>query len=100
MELISHGAGLAIVSKKILRVSQVASERAVRILLSISKFCATIDVLQEMLQLGVVTKLCLVLQLDCGYKTKEKATEVLKLHAIVWKNSPCLPTYLLSSYPA
>ncbi|TYH89262.1 hypothetical protein ES332_D01G246700v1 [Gossypium tomentosum] len=100
LELISHGAGLAIVSKKILRVSQVASERAVRILLSISKFCATINVLQEMLQLGVVTKLCLVLQLDCGYKTKEKAREVLKLHARVWKNSPCLPTYLLSSYPA
>ncbi|KAB2098081.1 hypothetical protein ES319_A01G213500v1 [Gossypium barbadense] len=100
LELISHGAGLAIVSKKILRVSQVASERAVRILLSISKFCATINVLQEMLQLDVVTKLCLVLQMDCGYKTKEKAREVLKLHARVWKNSPCLPTYLLSSYPA
>ncbi|KAE8726637.1 E3 ubiquitin-protein ligase PUB23 [Hibiscus syriacus] len=98
-ELLSHGAGLAIVSKKILRVSQVASERAVRILLSISKFCATINVLQEMLQLGVVAKLCLVLQLDCGSKTKERAREVLKLHARVWKNSPCIPTNLSSSYP-
>ncbi|KAE8731131.1 E3 ubiquitin-protein ligase PUB22 [Hibiscus syriacus] len=99
-ELLSHGAGLAIVSKKILRVSQVASERAVRILLSISKFCAAINVLQEMLQLGVVAKLCLVLQLDCGSKTKERAREVLKLHARVWKNSPCIPTNLSSTYPA
>ncbi|GMJ13961.1 plant U-box 23 [Hibiscus trionum] len=99
-ELLSHGAGLAIVSKKILRVSQVASERAVRILLSISKSCATINVLQEMLQLGVVAKLCLVLQLDCEYKTKERARELLKLHAKVWKNSPCIPTNLFSSYPA
>ncbi|TYI10693.1 hypothetical protein ES332_A09G159200v1 [Gossypium tomentosum] len=99
-ELLKHGAGLAIVSKKILRVSQVASERAVRILLSIAKFCATSKVLQEMQQLGVVAKLCLVLQLDCGSKTKEKAREVLKLHATVWKNSPCIPTNLVSSYPA
>ncbi|MBA0713290.1 hypothetical protein Golax_012332 [Gossypium laxum] len=99
-ELLKHGAGLAIVSKKILRVSQVASERAVRILLSIAKFCATSKVLQEMQQLGVVAKLCLVLQLDCGSKTKEKAREVLKLHARVWKNSPCMPTNLVSSYPA
>ncbi|MBA0558328.1 hypothetical protein Golob_015352 [Gossypium lobatum] len=99
-ELLKHGAGLAIVSKKILRVSQVASERAVRILLSIAKFCATSKVLQEMQQLGVVAKLCLVLQLDCGSKTKEKAREVLKLHARVWKNSPCIPTNLVSSYPA
>ncbi|KAK8494072.1 hypothetical protein V6N13_126147 [Hibiscus sabdariffa] len=98
-ELLRHGAGLAIVSKKILRVSPVASERAVRILLSISKFCATNSVLQEMLQLGVVAKLCLVLQLDCGYKTKERARELLKLHARVWKNSPCIPTNV-SSYPA
>ncbi|XVE75860.1 hypothetical protein DITRI_Ditri12bG0125400 [Diplodiscus trichospermus] len=99
-ELLRHGAGLAIVSKKILRVSEVASEKAVKILLSISKFCATSNVLQEMLQLGVVAKLCLVLQLDCGFKTKERAREVLKLHAKVWKNSPCIPRNLLSSYPA
>ncbi|XWS43337.1 hypothetical protein CRYUN_Cryun16bG0094400 [Craigia yunnanensis] len=99
-ELLRHGAGLAIVSKKILRVSQVASERALRILLSISKFCATNNVLQEMLQLGVVTKLCLVLQVDCGFKTKERAREVLKLHARVWKSSPCIPSNLLPSYPA
>ncbi|XWS66562.1 hypothetical protein CRYUN_Cryun05aG0210200 [Craigia yunnanensis] len=98
-ELLRHGAGLAVVSKKILRVSQVASERAVRILLSISKFCANTTVLQEMLQLGVVAKLCLVLELDCGFKTKERAREVLKLHARVWKNSPCIPSNLLSSYP-
>lgn len=99
-ELLSHGAGLAIVSKKILRVSQVASERASRILLSVSKFCATASVLQEMLQIGVVAKLCLILQVDCANKTKDKAREVLKMHVRVWKNSPCIPLNLLSSYPA
>ncbi|KAE8692720.1 E3 ubiquitin-protein ligase PUB22 [Hibiscus syriacus] len=99
-ELLNHGAGLAVVSKKILRVSQVANQRAVRILWSISKFCGTCDVVQEMVQLGIVAKLGLVLQVECGHKTKEKAREVLKLHAKLWMNSPCIPTNLLSSYPA
>ncbi|BFG34936.1 hypothetical protein CerSpe_212100 [Prunus speciosa] len=99
-ELLQHGAGLAIVSKKILRVSHVASDRAVRILSSICRFSATCGVLQEMLQVGVVAKLCLVLQVDCRFKTKEKARDVLKLHSRVWKNSSCIPGHLLPFYPS
>ncbi|KAI6673981.1 hypothetical protein NL676_001887 [Syzygium grande] len=99
-ELLTHGAGIAVVSKKILRVSQVASEKAVQILLSVSKFSATGSMAQEMLQLGVAAKLFLVLQMDCGRKIKEKATEILKLHARVWKHSPCIPSNFLSSYPS
>ncbi|KAF7147531.1 hypothetical protein RHSIM_Rhsim03G0065500 [Rhododendron simsii] len=91
-ELLKHGAGLAIVSKKILRVSKVGSERAVRILLSIAKYSASPSVVQEMLQLGVVTKLCLVLQVDSGSKAKEKAREILKLHARDWRNCSCIPS--------
>ncbi|XVF19612.1 hypothetical protein REPUB_Repub11eG0125700 [Reevesia pubescens] len=99
-EFLKHGAGLAIVSKKIFRVSHVASDRAVRILSSICRFSATSRVLQEMLQVGVVAKLCLVLQLDSSYKTKEKAREIVKLHSRVWRNSSCIPSHLLSSYPS
>ncbi|XP_004303406.1 PREDICTED: E3 ubiquitin-protein ligase PUB23 [Fragaria vesca subsp. vesca] len=99
-ELLKHGAGLAVVSKKIMRISKVASERAVRILFSICKFSATSSVLQEMLQLGVVAKLCLVLQVDSGSKTKEKALEILKMHARTWKSSTCIPNNLISSYPS
>ncbi|XP_048141983.1 E3 ubiquitin-protein ligase PUB22-like [Rhodamnia argentea] len=89
-ELLRHGAGIAIVSKRILRVSETASERGVRILLSISKFSATPSVAQEMLQVGVAAKMCLVLQVEGTSKTKEKAREILKLHARAWKNSPCM----------
>ncbi|XP_009593988.1 E3 ubiquitin-protein ligase PUB23-like [Nicotiana tomentosiformis] len=99
-ELLSHGAGIAIVSKKILRVSHVASDKAVRILCSISKFSATSKVLQEMLQVGVVSKLCLVLQVDTSPKTKEKTKEILSLHSRVWRDSICIPSHLLSSYPS
>ncbi|KAK2388552.1 hypothetical protein P8452_26516 [Trifolium repens] len=99
LELLSHGCGLAIVSKKILRVSTLANDRAVRILLSVSRFSATHFVVQEMLQIGVVAKLCLVLQVDSGNKAKEKAKEILKLHANSWSNSHCIPFNLLASYP-
>ncbi|KAM1524045.1 hypothetical protein ACFX10_008689 [Malus domestica] len=99
-ELLTHSAGLAVVSKKIMRVSKVASERAVKILFSICKFSPTSNVLQEMMQLGIVAKLCLVLQVDSGSKTKEKAREILKLHARTWKNSTCIPSNLVSSYPS
>ncbi|XP_019448094.1 PREDICTED: E3 ubiquitin-protein ligase PUB23-like [Lupinus angustifolius] len=98
-EFLNHGAGLAIVSKKILRVSHVASDKGVRILASICRYSATCRVLHEMLQVGVVSKLCLVLQVNSSLKTKERAKEILKLHSMVWKNSPCIPLPLLSSYP-
>ncbi|KAK6776555.1 hypothetical protein RDI58_027556 [Solanum bulbocastanum] len=101
-ELLRHGGGIAIVSKKILRVSHLASDRGVRILYSISKFLATCystKVLQEMLQVGVVSKLCLVLQVDVSPKTKEKTKEILRLHSRVWRDSSCIPLHLLSSYP-
>nr|XP_043613848.1 E3 ubiquitin-protein ligase PUB23-like [Erigeron canadensis] len=99
-ELLKHGAGLAIVSKKIFRVSTVASDRAVRIVHSVAKFSGNANVVAEMLQIGVVGKLCLVLQVDCGTKMKEKAIEILKMHARVWSNSPCIPHNLISSYPS
>lgn len=100
-ELLKHAAGVAVVSKKILRVSHLASEKAVRILSSISRFSANSRVVHEMLQVGVVAKLCLVLQVDTtSFKSKAKAKEVLKLHSRVWKNSTCVPPHLLSSYPS
>ncbi|KAF8101743.1 hypothetical protein N665_0201s0064 [Sinapis alba] len=99
-EFLNHGAAIAVVCKKILRVSQTASDRAVRVLLSVGRFCATPALLNEMLQLGVVAKLCLVLQVSCGSKTKEKAKELLKLHARVWKESPCLTRNMILAYPS
>ncbi|GFY97975.1 plant U-box 23 [Actinidia rufa] len=99
-ELLKHDAGLAVVSKKVLRVSKAASERAVRVLLSVAKFSGAKSVVQEMLEVGVVAKLCLVLQVESGSKTKEKAREILKLHSRVWRNSSCVPMSLLASYPS
>ncbi|KAL1566112.1 E3 ubiquitin-protein ligase PUB23-like [Salvia divinorum] len=99
-ELVAHAAGLAVVSKKILRVSGAASESGVRILQSVSRHSATAAVVAEMMQSGVVGKLCLVVQVDCGVKIKERAMEILKAHARAWRSSPCLPYHFISSYPS
>ncbi|KAL6614111.1 hypothetical protein ACP70R_036381 [Stipagrostis hirtigluma subsp. patula] len=100
-ELVAHAAGLAVVGKKVLRVSEAASERAVRVLRSVARHAATPAVLQEMAQAGVVAKLCLALRSEqCGVRTKEKAHEVLKLHSRVWRSSPCLSPKLLALYPS
>ncbi|KAG8387423.1 hypothetical protein BUALT_Bualt02G0019900 [Buddleja alternifolia] len=99
-ELLRHGAGLAVVSKKILRVSNVASERGVRILCSISKYSSNARVLNEMVQVGVVSKLCLVMQVDSSKKMKERAREILRMNSRVWKDCSCVPSHLLSSYPS
>ncbi|KAM0065480.1 putative U box domain, armadillo-like helical, Zinc finger, RING/FYVE/PHD-type [Helianthus debilis subsp. tardiflorus] len=89
-ELLKHGGGLAVVSGMVFGVSPVASERAVRILYSVAMFSGSGRVLQEMIELGVVEKLVLVLQVDCGRKMKEKAREILKVHSRVWKKSHCV----------
>ncbi|GAB4857282.1 hypothetical protein Ancab_015190 [Ancistrocladus abbreviatus] len=97
-ELLKHGAGMAVVSKKILRISHLGSEMAVRILHNVSTYSATATVVQEMVQLGVVAKLSSLLQIDCEVKTKDKARKIIKMHARAWSNSPCAPKYLVASF--
>ncbi|KAL9235406.1 hypothetical protein vseg_010165 [Gypsophila vaccaria] len=99
-DLVGHAAGIAVVSKRILRVSHVATDRAVKILTLISRYLATGKVVGEMMEVGVVAKLCLVMQVECNTKTKERAKEMLRLHSSVWKLSPCIPPQLFSSYPS
>ncbi|GLJ55813.1 hypothetical protein SUGI_1198300 [Cryptomeria japonica] len=85
--LASHAMGIPVVSKKIMRVSNLATEKAVRIMWLLCKFAPCKRVIDEMLQIGAVTKLCLLLQCECTAKTKSKVKEMLKLH---WKSTSCI----------
>ncbi|XP_019186653.1 PREDICTED: E3 ubiquitin-protein ligase PUB24-like [Ipomoea nil] len=98
--LLSHAAGIAVVTRKILKVSPAADDRAVLILSLISRFSATSGVLQEMLRVGTVAKLCMVLQAGCESYLKDKAKEILRTHFDVWKNSPCVEVATLTRYLA
>ncbi|GLJ05431.1 hypothetical protein SUGI_0018120 [Cryptomeria japonica] len=89
-----HAMGIAAVSKKMMRVSEFGRSKAVRILWSLCSFAPIASILRDMIQFGGVSKLCLVLQMEGGAKSKQKAKEVLKLHAKSWFNSPCFPLHL------
>lgn len=94
-----HAMGIAVVSKNIIRVSKTATKKAVRILWSLCTYSSNAFILREMLQCGAVSKLCTLQQLDCTNKTKQKAKEVLKLHANTFIASACLPHQMRSEYP-
>ncbi|XP_037454228.1 E3 ubiquitin-protein ligase PUB23-like [Triticum dicoccoides] len=98
-DLVAHPAGLAVVAKKVMRVSLTTTESAVRALHAVATHSATPALLQEMLAVGVVAKLLLVLQVDAGERARAKAKELLKMHARVWKDSPCLQVHLKAYYP-
>ncbi|GFY90739.1 ARM repeat superfamily protein [Actinidia rufa] len=76
----AHALTMPVLVKKILRVSILATDLSVSAIL---KLCKSQegggDQQVEALQLGGFHKLLMVLQVGCGEKTKEKATELLKL---------------------
>ncbi|KAA8549968.1 hypothetical protein F0562_001675 [Nyssa sinensis] len=98
-QLLKHAGAIAMVSKRILRVSPATDDRAVHILWLISKLSATQQILLEMLRVGAVSKLCMVLQADSEKHLKNKAREILRLHNNVWNNSPCIAVYLMTRDP-
>ncbi|KAK7278740.1 hypothetical protein RJT34_23776 [Clitoria ternatea] len=89
-KFLSHEGSIAVVTERILKVSLAVDDRAMFVLSLISKFSATNMVLQEMLKVGTVSKLCMVLQAGQAKYLKDQALEMLKAHSEVWKNSPCL----------
>ncbi|OAY43001.1 E3 ubiquitin-protein ligase PUB24 [Manihot esculenta] len=89
-QFLSHRGGIAVVAKRILNVSPAADDRAVLILALICKFSGTSVVLNEMLNVKAVSKLCMMLQADCAAYLKQKAGEILRSHSDEWMNSPCM----------
>jgi hypothetical protein len=99
-ELVAHGAGVVAVGGRAVGVSDVATDRAVRVLRSVATHAATPAVVQEMAQTGVVGTLCAVaLSEQCAERTKERARETLRRHARAWRTSPCLHHHLQANYP-
>ncbi|RLM98920.1 E3 ubiquitin-protein ligase PUB23-like [Panicum miliaceum] len=94
----AHPAGVAVVARRLLRVSAAADACVVRVLAAVGGRAASPEVLREMARVGAVGKLCCALQADCDAAVKEAARAVLRLHSGVWSGSPCVSAYLLSRY--
>ncbi|KAK9115905.1 hypothetical protein Sjap_014852 [Stephania japonica] len=79
--------------KKLLRVSDLATEFAVSALWRLcenGKNRNDGDVFVEVLQVGAFQKLLLLLQVGCGEKTKNKATELLKILNLHRTRAECI----------
>ncbi|KAI5318835.1 hypothetical protein L3X38_038543 [Prunus dulcis] len=89
-QFVSHKGGIFVVSNRLLKVSPSADDRVVLILSLICKYSGTNMVLQEMLEVGAVYRLCTLLQVDCAPYLKDKARQILRSHYEEWKKCPCL----------
>ena len=89
-QFLSHKGSIAVVSKRILRVSTAVDDQAVSILSMICKFSGTYMVLQEMLKVGAVSKLCSLLRVDCATSLKDHVRKILRSHFQKWRDSPCI----------
>ncbi|XP_072968884.1 E3 ubiquitin-protein ligase PUB23-like [Typha angustifolia] len=90
--LVGHPAGVAAVVGKVLRSSSAVTERAVRVLGLVCRYCR---IAEEMMEVGGVAKLCMVVQVEGSRKSKEVAKEILGLHLETWRKMPCFPSYCL-----
>ncbi|KAL8218495.1 hypothetical protein R6Q57_021913 [Mikania cordata] len=96
-QFLGHAAGLAMITKRLGRVSPKVDQRALMIISYISKYSGTDGVLQEMVRVGTVEKLCLALQVyGLNSYTRETARDILKRHFNVWNGFPCLNVTLLT----
>ncbi|KAF8379106.1 hypothetical protein HHK36_028535 [Tetracentron sinense] len=91
---VEHGLGIATISKKILRTSDVATKSGVKILWLICSFHHTEKVLEEMLMFGSVKKLLTLLHMEGRTSMKDKAIKIIKMHGNSWKQYPCFPCEL------
>ena len=77
----NNALSMPVLVKKVLRVSDLATEFSVSIIWKLCKYEKKEEgggVLIEALQVGAFQKLLLLIQVGCAEKTKEKATELLK----------------------
>lgn len=94
---IEHGLGIAVVSKKMMNVSNEVTGIGVKILWLVANFHPTQRVVEEMLACGAVKKLVVLLHIGGGgtmTSTRDRAVRILKLHGGTWRRYPCFPSEL------
>ncbi|CAJ1882699.1 unnamed protein product [Sphenostylis stenocarpa] len=100
-QFVNHKGAIALLTERIFTVSKAVDGRIVLILsLVLSTFSATRAVVEEMAELGTVSKLCRLVHHsdDHGTYLKDKAREILGSHANVWKYSPCISDHVIRTF--
>ncbi|KQK00835.1 E3 ubiquitin-protein ligase PUB23 [Brachypodium distachyon] len=93
-----HGLAVAAVARTMLRVSDLATRLAVKVLWLVSVAAppspAPEKVLEDMVLTGAVGKLLGLLHVESAPSTKQKTVRMVRIHGVFWRQYPCFPTDL------
>ncbi|CAN6233895.1 unnamed protein product [Urochloa humidicola] len=85
---------VAAVAKTMLRVSQLATQLAVKVLWLVSVVAPSEKVLEDMVLTGAVAKLLGLLHVETPPSTKHKTVRMVRINGGFWRQYPCFPTDL------
>uniref|UniRef100_M8CBP5 U-box domain-containing protein n=1 Tax=Aegilops tauschii TaxID=37682 RepID=M8CBP5_AEGTA len=89
-----HGLSVAAVARTMLRVSDLATQLAVKVLWLVSMVAQSEKVLEDMVLTGAVAKLLGLLHVESAPSTKQKTVRMVRIHGVFWRQYPCFPTDL------
>ncbi|EES07426.1 hypothetical protein BDA96_04G293500 [Sorghum bicolor] len=94
MAFAEHDLSVAAVAKTMLRVSELATELAVKVLWLVSVVAPSEKVLEDMVLTGAVAKLLGLLHVESPPATKQKTVRMMRINGVFWRQYPCFPTDL------
>ncbi|KAL6911754.1 hypothetical protein ACP4OV_000559 [Aristida adscensionis] len=89
-----HELSVAAVARTMLRVSELATQLAVKVLWLVSVVAPSEKVLEDMMLTGAVAKLLGLLHVETPPSTKQKTVRMVRINGGFWKQYPCFPTDL------
>jgi hypothetical protein len=89
-----HDLSVAAVGKTMLRVSQLATQLAVKVLWLVSVVAPSEKVLEDMVLTGAVAKLLGLLHVETPPATKQKTVRMVRINGGFWRQYSCFPTDL------
>ncbi|XP_021319198.1 U-box domain-containing protein 25 [Sorghum bicolor] len=91
MALSEHDLSVAAVAKTMLRVSELATELAIKVLWLVSVVAPSEKVLEDMVLTGAVAGL---LHVESPPTTKQKTVRMMRINGVFWRQYTCFPTDL------
>ncbi|TVU28061.1 hypothetical protein EJB05_19569, partial [Eragrostis curvula] len=89
-----HGLSVAAVAKTMMRVSELATQLAVKVLWLVSVVAPSEKVLEDMVLTGAVAKLLGLLHVEIPPATKQKTVRMVRINGGFWRQYSCFPTDL------
>uniref|UniRef100_A0A0D9YWP8 U-box domain-containing protein n=1 Tax=Oryza glumipatula TaxID=40148 RepID=A0A0D9YWP8_9ORYZ len=87
-----HDLSVAAVARTMLRVSELSTQLAVKVLWLVSVVAPSEKVLEDMMLTGAVAKLLGLLHVESSPSTKQKTVRMVRIHGVVWRQYACFPT--------